>query len=289
MTEPVTFLHLTDLHIADAKVPDLGTHSDTVATMQTVREIIATIDPAPAFIAISGDLTDRGDAASYRLLRELLSGFEMPLLLALGNHDSRAGFYEAYLGTPNRQGYYDHDAVVAGVHVITLDSSRPHTIGGELDETQFDWLEARLAAHSGLPKVLMLHHPLSLDGDLAAEWETLRVTDTDRLAEMIAGRGVAAILSGHIHQDRVSMIGETPLIVTQGQHTVLDALAGPEVLRMLHGASFAVCTLQAGRGAGAAAAISVNYVTLPSDRRLLGEIEMDRLRRIEAEKKAAAG
>ncbi|MEL6232830.1 MAG: metallophosphoesterase [Pseudomonadota bacterium] len=289
MTEPVTFLHLTDLHIADPNMPDLATHSDTVATMQAVRELIGAMHPAPAFIAISGDLTDSGDAASYRLLRELLSGFEMPLLLALGNHDSRAGFYEAYLGTPNREGYYDHDAVVAGVHVITLDSSRPHTIGGELDAAQFAWLDERLAAHAGLPKVLMLHHPLSLDGDPAAEWETLRVADTDRLAEMIAGRGVAAILSGHIHQDRVSIVGDTPLIVTQGQHTVLDALAGPDVLRMLHGASFAVCTLQAGRAAGQAAAISVNYVTLPSDRRLLGEFEMERLRRIEAEKQASVG
>lgn len=276
----VTFLHLTDLHVVAPDLDEPGTWSDTVATMRMVRGMIEAMAPAPAFIAVSGDLTNKGEAASFRTLKALLDGIGIPMLFALGNHDRREGFYEGFLEEPGRTGFWDHDAAIAGVHVITLDSSRPWCIGGVLDDSQFDWLEARLGDHPDLPKILMIHHPPALGTDSATEWESLRIADSARLAETIRGRGVAGILSGHIHQDRVSTFHGVPLIVGQGQHFAHDILHPGEELAMQAGGSFGVCTL---RPSG----LTVNYVQLPSDRRRLGMIGMERIREYEAAMRAA--
>ncbi|MEM9048216.1 MAG: metallophosphoesterase [Pseudomonadota bacterium] len=281
MHKPVTFLHLTDLHVVAPELADPGTYTDTVATMRIVRGMIEAMDPTPSFIVLSGDLTNKGETASFRTLKALLAGIEIPLLFALGNHDSREGFYEGYLDDPKRSGFYDHDALVAGIHVILLDSSRPYSIGGALDAGQFRWLEDRLVAHSDAPKLLVVHHPPSLDGDRDNEWESLRVDDTERLAALLAKHPVAGILSGHIHQDRVSAFHGVPLIVAQGQHFGIDVLSLGHVVRMRAGASFGLCTFNR-------SGLSVNFVALPSDRRLLGEIGLERLRAIDAEMRAKA-
>ena len=85
-----TFLHLTDLHIVHTNDPEPGTATDTTAAIKEVRAIVDDITPRPGFIAISGDLTNKGEQASFEALRELMEGIDVPVLYALGNHDSRS-------------------------------------------------------------------------------------------------------------------------------------------------------------------------------------------------------
>jgi 3',5'-cyclic-AMP phosphodiesterase len=266
MSEPVTFIHLTDLHVGNPAVQDDHLYSDTSATLVSILDEIKLLQPQPKFIVASGDLTNRGDADSYEQLKRLMAdaGLEMPVLYALGNHDRRDGFYPAMLGrADDMNAPYDHAQVIAGIHVIVLDSSVPGKVGGAFEAGQLKWLQAELESHAELPKLLVMHHAPALDLDKPSmEWESLSFADTEDLRRAVAGKNVIGILSGHIHFDRVSHWHGIPVVVGIGQHAATDVLWLHEGLRMLSGASFAICTL---RPSG----LSITFAPQPSERREL--------------------
>ncbi len=234
MTDAIPFLHLTDLHLA---VPgDRGPLTDTTATFGAVLERIAAIRPAPAFIVISGDLTDRGDEASYRLLRQMLTSIDLPVLVALGNHDSRPGFYRGMLGRDSDDtAPWCHDALVAGVHVITLDSHVPGRIGGALQPETWDFLDAALARHAAVAKLVVVHHPPALED--APAWHSLNWPDSQELARRLRGRGVAGLLCGHVHTPRIDHWHGVPVITGPGLHNLIDPLE-TDGLRITDGGGF---------------------------------------------------
>lgn len=258
MQRPAMFVHLTDVHIG--RPDDSHLHTDTTATLRAVIAEIGRIDPRPDFVVVSGDLANAGDAESYGVLKAELDRLDLPVVCAIGNHDTREGFYQGYLGRQEGSAEpYDHDQVVAGIHVITLDSTIPGAIGGDLDEAQFAWLSAALGRHHDLPRLLVIHHPPALD-DLPSDtpWRMLPVSTSHRLAAMLEGQRVAGILSGHIHHDRFSNWYGIPVIVGNGLHAATDTLDN-EYLRMVRAAGFGVGVLRA-------SGLTVTVVPLPSDR-----------------------
>ena len=288
MSESVTFVHLTDLHVGNPAVQDDHLHSDTTTTLRAILAEIKTLVPQPKFIVASGDLTNRGDQGSYEQLKSLIAeaSLEMPILYALGNHDRRDGFYPAMLGrTDNLDAPYDHAAVLAGIHVVVLDSSVPNKIGGDFEPGQLDWLKAELENHAELPKLIVMHHAPSLDADPAMEWESMSIAGTEALRQAVEGKNVIGILSGHIHFDRVSNWFGIPVVVGIGQHAATDVTWLHEGLRMLSGASFAIGTL---RPSG----LSITFAPQPAERRELtsftwvGMAEM--LKKYEADTAAVA-
>jgi Icc protein len=248
VSETVTFVHLTDLHVGNPAIQDDHLYSDTTATLRRILAEVKTLVPQPRFIAVSGDLTNQGDEASYENLKAIVAeaGLDMPILYALGNHDKRGPFYSAMLGrTDNLDAPYDHAQVIDGIHVIVLDSSVPNKVGGSFEPGQLNWLKAELDAHVDLPKLLVMHHAPALDmHDKTMEWESLSFADTEALRSAVAGKNVIGILSGHIHYDRVSNWYGIPAVVGIGQHAATDVLWLHEGLRMLDGAAFAIGTLR---------------------------------------------
>ena len=56
-------------------------------------DLVATVTPKPQFIVASGDLTNAGDAESFRRLKSIMDArIDVPVIYALGNHDTRPGF-----------------------------------------------------------------------------------------------------------------------------------------------------------------------------------------------------
>lgn len=244
------FLHLTDLHVSAPDLDDPTLESDTTARLSRMVDLIGAMDPAPAFVVASGDLTNHGQVESYAHLKALLAPLRMPVFPALGNHDRVAGFravFSDYPGGP--QDTLDHDAVLAGVHLITLDTGREGHIGGMVSAAQADFLSAAMARHSELPKILVLHHAPMPGADAAGDirdWRMLGAADTRRLSGALAGRKPAAILSGHIHIDRLNLWQGIPVLTNLGLHSTMDPMAtfGPD-LRIVNGAGYAMCHLTA--------------------------------------------
>lgn len=259
MTQDVTFIHMTDLHIGNPATDD-HLFSNTVETLEAVLAMVATVEPRPSFIVASGDLSNRGDAESYKVLKRLMDASGLPVVYAIGNHDTRDGFYAGMeIDAASPDAPYFHDQVLGGIHVITLDSSTPDYIGGTIEEEQFRWLARVLETHPELPKLIVSHHPPALgEGPDLAHWRHIAFAHSQRLGEMLRGRNVLGILSGHIHHDRVSVWNGIPVVVGMGQHAATDILR-TDILRMVRGSSFAIGTV---RKSG----LSVAFVPLPTDR-----------------------
>ena len=264
--EDTTFVHLSDLHIGDGDDPTLL--SDTGETLAAVVATIRAMVPPPRFAVVSGDLTHRGDPASYGVVARALSSLPCPVICALGNHDDRNGYAQGFgigggFGTGGGPAFGER--MVEGIHVIVLDTSVPGRIGGAIDPHQFDWLAETLGHHRAAPKLLVMHHPPALDGELG--WKTIDAAATARLAALLRGRDVAAILTGHIHQDRVVIWHGVPVVTVSGQHATMDALCR-DGLRSLRGASFGLCRL-------GPAGFAVTFVQMPSDRAELERLSRD--------------
>jgi 3',5'-cyclic-AMP phosphodiesterase len=271
MTRAPTFIHLTDLHAhCDRDVDGI----DTMANLDAALAMIAAIDPAPDFVIVSGDLTDKGDASSYRSVRARLETLDMPVLCALGNHDSRPGFHEGMLdrGT-GLDAPYIYDRVFDGIHMIVLDTSVPGKVSGALGDDQFAFLDAATLRHPELPKVLVMHHGPRIVTESPFAWESLNEAETERLRRTLAGRPVAGILTGHIHHDGVSLWHGVPVVVGNGLHDFIDPTYR-KGLKIHTGASFGHCTL---RETG----LCVSFVPLPSDRRHLITLDADTVRGFE--------
>jgi 3',5'-cyclic AMP phosphodiesterase CpdA len=260
------FVHLSDLHIQPEGVADPAAAHDTGAVLAAAIERIAAL--APDFVVVSGDLANHGDAASYRRLAGLLRPLEMPVVLALGNHDSRPAFH-AVLGAGASEAPHDHAAVLAGLHVITLDTAVPGRIGGAIDEAQAAWLAAELDRHPDLPKLIVAHHPPRLD-DEGLPWASLDAPSTARLAPLLAGRRVAAILSGHVHVNRIDHWHGIPVVIWSGLHSAVDVTV-TDALAMIEGAGFGLCRW---RPSG----LSATFVPLAPAARPIRSIDMARLR-----------
>ena len=164
---PKTFVHLTDLHMSNPDVDEPHLYSDTAAILRDALARIDALPDRPEFIIVSGDLTNNEDPVAYQRLRAIWDDVDIPTLFALGNHDSRPDFRREMLGeSADLDAPYDHEAVIAGVHVIVLDSSTPDQIHGTLEDAQLEWLAAALDRHADLPKVVVLHTNRPLNASL---------------------------------------------------------------------------------------------------------------------------
>jgi 3',5'-cyclic AMP phosphodiesterase CpdA len=261
------FIHLTDLHVSHPRAPDPSDKSGAVETLKRVVEIINGMDRQPEFVVASGDLTNMGDADSYRLLKEILAPLKPPLVMALGNHDKRAPFHEV-LGNAGSDSPYFHDAVHGGLHVITLDTMKPGHVAGTICDAQFEYLAHALARHTDLPRLIVMHHPPRVDAD-GLPWGSIDMDSTNRLADLLRGQHIAGILSGHIHINQVNHWNGIPLVVSMGLNSSVDLLETND-LRLVEGRGFGVCDWRA-------TGLSVSFVPLTPTPRELGVIDRARL------------
>lgn len=188
---------ITDIH--------LGFEPDNPAEFNRQRldrilAKLATISPAPDLLICSGDLTDKGDEASYRQLKDALAGLSCETYLCVGNHDDRDNFLKHFPSTPSSDGFV-HYAVDKGEFVlVVLDTLEPGQHGGAFCDDRAAWLENTLNLHADRPIIIVLHHPPVhhgiewMDADPDADW-------IKRLARVLRDRcNIKAMLAGHVHR-----------------------------------------------------------------------------------------
>ena len=159
----------------------------------------------PDFIVQLGDFCK--PTVANKPFIDLWNAYGDPSYHVIGNHDMDGGFKReqtvAWYGMPGRYYGFDH----GGVRLLVLDGNDPGgTKGGYnrfIADEQKAWLDAELEKTKA-PVVLMIHQPLNLPGGVINQEEIRAVLEKPRSPNHA---GVAAVFSGHCHQDYVNRIG----------------------------------------------------------------------------------
>jgi len=158
----------------------------------------------PDLLLATGDLTDRGDADSYRRLANAFSQCDFPVWPCMGNHDDRAHFAMHFPHIPVEDGFVQYVIHQDGRRIIMLDTLEPGRHGGAFCERRAQWLAARLDEDDVTPTLIVMHHP---PVEVGIDWMNTHPDEAWvlRFAATIAGRAnLQAILCGHIHRSVVA-------------------------------------------------------------------------------------
>lgn len=268
--EPIFFIHVTDIHISKpGKTPLFGL--DMAGKLHAVFGEIGKLEPKPAFVVISGDLTHDGDLEDYRYLRKLLKEEErelgVPIHVALGNHDFREPFREGYLEeAPSEESYY-YSFIHNGLRVVMLNTQVPGTHEGRLDAEQLDWLEQLLAKPAPTDTIIVHHHPVVATPTAMMDSHLLQ--NPHDLQRVVEGSDVIGMLSGHIHYHNIGTMSGIPCAAADGVAFGLDPTSEGS-MRMLDRSGYNFVIVKNGH-------MIVQPMTMPGDHRLLIEIDRRQL------------
>jgi len=202
------FVQISDPHIGggvdgSAKGFDaLFSAGTPVPRFQRVLSEIARLSPPPAFIIITGDLSDTGRREELLRCRDLLPSSGPPLYLLRGNHDRDL---DAFMSVFGDRPYVDASRVAEagfcytfdalGAHFVVLDSETIAPGGTELQ-----WLEGDLATHADQSCVVFSHrHLVPVDPILEAYLGVSQPHADVVLEALSRHRNAEWLFAGHIH------------------------------------------------------------------------------------------
>ena len=218
--------HLSDPHYLGGRRPLYGA-VDTDDHLTTALQQLERSGMAPAAIIITGDLADLAEPDAYQRLKghvePVAERLGAQLIWVPGNHDERPPFSAAFFGAETTEPL-DRVYHVGGLRIIALDTTVPGYHHGELTEAQLDWLRDQLATPAADGTILALHHPpLPSPIELFA---ILELQEQHRLADVIRGTDVRAILGGHLHYSTTGTFAGIPVSVASATCYTIDNSGG---------------------------------------------------------------
>jgi 3',5'-cyclic AMP phosphodiesterase CpdA len=232
MAKPTLLVQLSDLHIG-------GTENgmDPIPRLEAVIVAVRSLPNRPDAVLVSGDLTDDGAAAGYRVAREMLGRLETPLHVLPGNHDDRGRLREAFDLPGVGEEPINYATRVGDLRLVAFDSIVPGQDPGDLPPEQLRWLDEELATEPEKPTLLALHHPPLATG--IPEWDEINLLAPQReaLAEVVDRHPqLLAITGGHLHRVAASALAGRPVLAApstywqvrpdfeeEDKYTVVDA------------------------------------------------------------------
>ena len=218
VSEPRLLVQLSDPHIG----ADWGSEQ-SVARFDAVVESLGRLRPRAHAILISGDLADHATDEEYRVVRERLDPFGVPLHVLPGNHDRREALRRNF-EVPGVGEAPVHYAVDVGpLRLVVLDSTHPGEDWGALGEGRLAWLDRELAAHPDRATAIAIHHPPVVTGVPAMDELGLRAADRKALGRVLERYPqVQRVLGGHMHRGLVGDLVGRPTIVAPSIYDAME-------------------------------------------------------------------
>lgn len=234
------FVVLSDLHLGLSGVAINGL--DPAARLSAAVACINRDHADADFVAIAGDLADRGEREAYEQLHRLLSSVSVPVHITLGNHDDPDAYLSVFgQDQMDPQGRVSRAIDLNGYRVILLDTTTPGTHAGALCEARRDWLAARLDEAADRPAIVIMHRHANR---LSLPVDDIPLADGAGFARLVKRHpDVRMILSGHVHLTTCGVWHGLPVATLAGSHYSVNAhlpgMAG-EQLRLEGPAQMAV-------------------------------------------------
>ncbi len=226
--------HLSDTHLLGGGRPLYG----SVPVEDRLRVALERLEASavdPDAVVFTGDLADVGEEDAYRRLRAavepVVSRMGAELVWVIGNHDDRAAYASLLFDEESDGRPQDRVHDIAGLRIISLDTTVPGYHHGEIEAAQLDWLREELSTPAPLGTILALHHP-----PIPTPLEVMSVLELKRqeeLAAVVRGSDVRAILGGHLHYSTHSTFAGIPVHVASATCYTLDLGANAD--RLLSG------------------------------------------------------
>ena len=207
-------VQISDLHVAAAGAP-VRRFVDTNANLARAIAYIEAMRPRPDAVVATGDLTENGLPEEYRLLRELLEAFTIPVYVVPGNHDETgplATVLDDHTYLPRDGGPLQY-VIEDDVRIVGVDTTRPGHHEGMVDAARMEWLDATLRAAPSAPTMVMMHHPPFDTGIWWMDRSHIRgVAELERVVR--SHPQVRRVIAGHIHRSIQTAWGETIVSVS---------------------------------------------------------------------------
>ena len=179
VAESFSFIHVSDTHITGSVNP--------VRNLKAIAAELNAMNPKPAFVLVTGDLTEAGLTPQWERYAEILKDFSMPVYSVVGNHETKW----SHLGTFGLQKYLNQEQQYSfdygGVHFVAVNSGVWLQHHGLIDRSELTWLKDDLdKAGRNMPSVLFYHH---CPGFIPNEPELLRTIRPYNVRLILVGHG----------------------------------------------------------------------------------------------------
>ncbi len=237
--------HVSDPHLLAGR--RLYGVVDTQENLKRAMGRLARLETPPQVIVFTGDLTDRAEPKAYARLREIVEPSAALLgaqvVWVMGNHDERVPYARELFGeSVLEEATQDRIHDVAGLRVVSLDTSVPGYHHGEVSNDQLSWLADVLATPAPYGTLVALHHP-PIPVPMTRAAEAIELHDQHLLAEVIEGSDVRAVIGGHFHFSSYSTFAGVPVSVASATcyasdpaptDRFLSAVDGHQTMTMMH-------------------------------------------------------
>jgi predicted MPP superfamily phosphohydrolase len=222
------FVQLTDTHIRH-KIFDLG--ETTKERLSAVIDHVISFENKPAFIVITGDLTEWGASGISGALNCITFAdcfyenngqlyadvdFSIPVYTTPGNHDyvlsRNLNNYHTYI---DKNHVEDEDRYIIEYGDVSLFfmSSGPNyyqdpfdwfdVLGDGLYNCDIDWLENELSSCTSPHKIVLMHHPAINNRNDQGEMHNVIARNREEFVELCETYNVDLVLAGHTHTSKV--------------------------------------------------------------------------------------
>jgi 3',5'-cyclic AMP phosphodiesterase CpdA len=183
-------------HLSD---PHLDGSEEARSRLRQITSYLAAFSLPVDVVLVTGDLADHGLEAEYAEVAGELK-LDVPVLMLPGNHDVstplRTGL--ASLVSAPGEGHPVHQVrEVGAARFVLVDSTVPGADHGLLSDESLGWLDGVLREPFDGPVFVAMHHPpLELHHPVMDQW---KLEGQAALAEVLTGKPITAILTGHVH------------------------------------------------------------------------------------------
>ncbi len=202
-------IQITDLHLNKSKEV-LTNGINTYGSAKKVLDIIKNKEKNADCLILSGDLSNDCSQESYNHLMSLLHGFNLPIYLMSGNHDSPPLLREL---SNTYDVYFKNFDSFDNWGLFMFNTKKENSSSGILNDSELLYFDEILENNLYENIIVFLHHHPVLIG--SPVMDTMVIENADLLLKRIKkSNKVKAVSWGHVHTEYYETIGSVKLFST---------------------------------------------------------------------------